>query len=818
MDRSGGLPMRIKRGCCCDGPPSVAYTTRKYDKSDGSTLWYANYFDGLNPGQFVGGQIRRQLYDEDNIYVGGSRVDDGETKWNLVAFDKSDGSIVWKRDTYNDATGLTAGIPKVGDVIAMAIDGDGDIVVMLDSWEATTTYFVWIAPDGTLVDTASYTAPDGYDETRELYSLGFTVDGSGNIHILATDISDYLLYTMDWASPFTADPVVNDIPLNGGTAVKFLPRSMIRYGSRDYIGGSAVNTYFGGDAPPSIIHRSGGVVGASQTAAIGDYSEIDAKILAITSLTDDTMTPTGTNQAGAAALTAGKSYTVSGTNLAGVKLPSGSQGQTIVVKTTDSNNYYLYPSTTGRLVALPGLAEFEADDPVLFGGLGSVTFPDILVCRCVEAELWTIEDLSDVTRQNWNLPTPKGSNIWATEGLPSGITDFTLPFPSKLSLGNRVVKLNSDGQILKWFECLKNQVVVDDDGNFYSYGTCPDTTQIVSTITKRNSSGVYQWGHRHSQCYNITGPCIDIDGDHLYTSGTWSRFDGTNYVPSGPVLRGLDRDNVDDYCEDIACTGSCTYVPTNLDEVETEYVGPGTIRITATKNCKINIALRAGSGGGGGSVTYDVGGGGGGQGEKIFYEVLLSAGQFIDIVLGAGGFGGAWDEGDGNGEDGEDSRVLNSVGGTMATALAGQGGFADGTAGNGGGATVPGDDGQAGGIPTSRDGGDGGGANGAFGTGGVAGTSAEATSGNTSDIDTCGGGGGALGIPLIPFLGDGVGGNGSPGYAVVMVSTWDWSLNEDGDENCSESCTCSTVGDDFYNRYGHPYTGDSTITIRCRRE
>jgi len=207
----------------------------------------------------------------------------------------------------------------------------------------------------------------------------------------------------------------------------------------------------------------------------------------------------------------------------GVRLPSGSVGDIITFTNTSkllsgfSPTITVYPPSGGKI----GVNAIDAGQSVLRG--------QMFVC---------------CGGNNWMALTPDYQNGFYTN---CGVdADGNIIATGQATAQTCWIKINPDGVIL-WKTTERTlQVVVDADGNSYTFMT-RDASGL--TVRARDPDGAWLWGHSHAGCLTATGTrsytlsAIDMDPDglHVICSGG-----GGNTVAGGPAVKANDIDFVDE--------------------------------------------------------------------------------------------------------------------------------------------------------------------------------------------------------------------------------------------------------------------------------
>ena len=486
--------MPARTGCC-----NTDYTTRAYDTS-GNTIWSASYYQKLLTFSAIGSagySVNSSMIDGSCVYVGGSRVTVSGHSWSLVCIDLVTGQVLWDRDLYVDA-GSPSGY--VGDVVQLQIDPSGNIVAFLDpqysahSGTARKNYFVVIDPSGNFVSTANFTSHSAPNPIAIAVAgvVGFTIDSSGNYHCFAIWPHIFVgttLYAYEWASPFTSPPVEYDLVTGGGSLNQAGLLSIARFNDRDYFGGTSANL-----AASSLYKYSSLLRGKSQTAAVHSWNDIDQRLeFWSLSLSAATITATGTTQGTAASLIAGNDYKFnSGSNSKGVILPTGTVGDQIgiALSTSYGNNpvngpIAVYPPSGGHIIIMEhpnGLITENAVNISVSPGQGDVF-------TCVATNVWTyLNPLWAATRAGHFADASE--NLYVTNGLGQ-----TLKYDVNGTL------LWYKGQRAKW-------TTVDGSGNVYANG---QRLSSYASVSARDSSGNWLWGHFHHGTLKLTATTIHWD-------------------------------------------------------------------------------------------------------------------------------------------------------------------------------------------------------------------------------------------------------------------------------------------------------------------
>jgi len=370
-------------------------------------------------------------------------------------------------------------IGYLGDAIQLQINSSGNIVAMLDpsnSSVARQQFFVEVEPDGTLVDTYVFT--QSLVSSTPLHTLGFTIDSDDTFHVLSRISSGGTttpsLYELP--SPYTTATLYNGFSTFAGASINYRPEHMQRYGERDFVGGYSRNAP---SFPSNPMHNPAMMKGDSQTQGIRTYSDVDKFAYPRPTLSTASIAATGTDQAGAAALSANLSYAITSTG--GVRLPSGTPGDLVIIR---SNGYKIYPPSGGRIMTTDYIDASETNE--YLHDDGTVNADVTTAASGSEVDYYFAVNSTDWIRFN----SLGGADYY--RNCPS--VDSTDNIFATTSLGE-LVKLDSDGNLM-WFAGQKAvHSTVDSDDNIYTIGA--RTSGTSASVVARDNDGVWIWGHQH---------------------------------------------------------------------------------------------------------------------------------------------------------------------------------------------------------------------------------------------------------------------------------------------------------------------------------
>lgn len=484
--------MPARTGCC-----NTDYTTRAYDTS-GNTIWSASYYQKLLTFSAIGSagySVNSSVIDGSCVYVGGSRVTVSGHSWSLVCIDLVTGQVLWDRDLYVDA-GSPSGY--VGDVVQLQINPSGNIVAFLDpqnsahSGTARKNYFVVIDPSGNFVSTANFTSASVGAAIAPV--IGFTIDSSGNYHAFAQFDHIFVgrtIYAYEWASPFSSSPMTYDFVTGGGTLNQADLLSIARFNNRDYFGGVSDNS-----AASSRYKYSSMVRGKSQTAAAHSWNDTDQRIEFWGTLSGTTITATGVTQGTAAALAVGNEYTFnSGSSSKGVILPTASAGDQIGMALSPGVSSYgdniingpitVYPSTGGKIIQLEHPNGLITESAVNVGVQPKQG--DIFIA--VDTNVWTWKTAQWAAIRSGQF-ADASENLYTTNDL------------------GQTIKYDVNGTLL-WYKGQRAKwTTVDGSGNVYANG---QRLSSYASVSARDSSGNWLWGHFHHGTTKMTATTIHWD-------------------------------------------------------------------------------------------------------------------------------------------------------------------------------------------------------------------------------------------------------------------------------------------------------------------
>lgn len=389
-------------------------------------------------------------------------------------------------------------IGYLGDVLQLNINSSGNIVAMLDpsnyAANPRVQHFVEVQPDSTLVGVYKFIQQkDPILTTQYVPTLGFTIDSADTFHVLASVNGTVAVEVFrcqagyEFPSPYSTATLYEDRSTWGSTAHRsFESKHITRIGSRDFVGGNSYN----GLIPPAY-NCPGLLKGKSQTQSIRTFADIDKTIYPFPTLSSNTVFAAGSTQGTATALTAGDETGVVVTvSNQGVILPSGaSAGDCCGVGINSGSNLRIYPPSGGKIIESD---QFDRDNSVQTAHVEYSTNAYVLLTSslnsyhdyffCLGSDVWVRFAIRYQTASTYNQ---------------------LVRWCPTVDSGNNIICVNASGELVKhtssglptwWAGKTHIHSVCDSSDNIYSIGI-RDLTK--ASIVKRNSSGVYQWGHVH---------------------------------------------------------------------------------------------------------------------------------------------------------------------------------------------------------------------------------------------------------------------------------------------------------------------------------
>jgi len=293
----------------------------------------------------------------------------------------------------------------------------------------------------------------------------------------------------------------------GGTAsYTTIVRGILRQGNRDYVWGDA-----GGNGMPSLLR------GKSQTAAPAKWDDFDKVLPTKRTLTAVNVTATGATQGTAAALTTNTSVTfLVGSSTHGAILPSATTDDYVQITAT-SGTVTIYPPVGGQIYS-GGVS--------LGTNVGTtVNANDIYVAiNSTDWVLWSRGSGDSL----WGLFVDSSGNVSVCAGSTNNRRD--------------IVQLDSSWHIVFYVEAISYWTTMDASLNVYAEGTRSSANTNVS-LQKRDSTGAYQWGHKHMGVNsNISRNSLinfDAPDSQVIVSGTLDTGS-----PGGPIPTSSDSNFV----------------------------------------------------------------------------------------------------------------------------------------------------------------------------------------------------------------------------------------------------------------------------------
>lgn len=500
--------MYIRTGCC-----SLDYTTRRYDL-DGNILWSANYFERQPEGYYSGKYVTTQAVDADQVYVGGMRMtNSGGHSWSVVCFDIVTGEFVWDYDLGEDC--LKINIDSVGNIVCMVRTSSNWYV----GSGGETQVFKVLDQSGSLVRSVSFAQQQlpaiGSPTRPYAKSFDFVINEDDDYHIIGRFnglTGNYINAPMyKWLAPQSGTPTMS-IYLYGTMVAK----NINRVNGRDYI--CAYDQFYPNLAYGSILQ------GKAQAAP--PVSALDFDLVMPLSLTDETVTTTsiaaaGTDQATATVMTVGKNYSPI-TSTGGLRLPSAAVGDRIEIYYTPGQ---AYTAVSGVTVYPPSGGTLDT----IIGSVGRQMYKrDVYICS--GGSVWRSQQ-SFLASQHINVDS--SGNI-VTGG------DMINPVLSVGAKSAMTCKYDSSGNPL-WTKNVGSRcVVTDSNDRVYTSGPQVSPSANYVTVSCRDSSGAYVWGHYHMGSQVAEGypsPMINMDPDglHVIVSGS-----GDGRSLKGPATKAQD--------------------------------------------------------------------------------------------------------------------------------------------------------------------------------------------------------------------------------------------------------------------------------------
>jgi hypothetical protein len=173
--------------------------------------------------------ITSQVVDSINVYVGGTRCQDGAPiYWSLKAFSLMYGSLQWRRDLNADAISVLGAYTN-GEVVKLCIDPTTGYIVAMLKPSGTNQAFIVIDTSGNLVAVRTYSTTFS---SAQYPAFDFCINEDGDYHMLCNNGQS----GWEWQSPFSGSPSFRNFYVFGSNTSAICIR---RLSGRDWYGLSA---------------------------------------------------------------------------------------------------------------------------------------------------------------------------------------------------------------------------------------------------------------------------------------------------------------------------------------------------------------------------------------------------------------------------------------------------------------------------------------------------------------------------------------------------------------------------------------------------